>query len=86
MLSGRPTLVMPYSHDQPDNGMRIMRLGMGGMISRRKYTVDEVAGRLQRLLSDASLQTRAREVGERVRTERGAAAAADALEKCLQMR
>ncbi|HXR77031.1 MAG TPA: glycosyltransferase [Bryobacteraceae bacterium] len=86
MLSGRPTLVMPYSHDQPDNGMRIMRLGMGDMISRRKYTVDEVAGRLQRLLSDASLQTRAREVGERVRTERGAAAAADALEKCLQMR
>ena len=49
MLSGRPTLVMPYSHDQPDNGMRIMRLGMGDMINRRKYTVDEVASRLRRL-------------------------------------
>ena len=86
MISGRPTLIMPYSHDQPDNGMRITRLGMGGMIGRRKYTVDAVAQRLRHTLLDAGLQARAGEVGEIVRAEQGTAAAADALEKHLQRR
>jgi UDP:flavonoid glycosyltransferase YjiC (YdhE family) len=86
MLSGRPTLIMPYSHDQPDNGMRITRLGVGDMISRRKYTAGEVAGRLRRLLSDAAVKTRAREVGEMVRAERGTVVAADALETQLSGR
>ena len=86
MISGRPTLIMPYSHDQPDNGMRITRLGMGGMIGRRKYTVDAVALRLRHTLLDAGLQARAGEVGEIVRAEQGTAAAADALEKHLQRR
>jgi UDP:flavonoid glycosyltransferase YjiC (YdhE family) len=84
MLSGRPTLIMPYSHDQPDNGMRIRRLGMGVTISRHKYTVEAVVRALQRLLSDASLHRRAGEIGRIVRAERGVAAAADALERSLQ--
>jgi UDP:flavonoid glycosyltransferase YjiC (YdhE family) len=77
---------MPYSHDQPDNGMRIKRLGMGDVISRGKYTAYQVASRLQRLLADAAVNTRAKEIGEIVKAERGTAAAANALETHLPRR
>ncbi len=34
MRAGRPMLVMPYSHDQPDNARRMRRLGVAGVIQR----------------------------------------------------
>lgn len=32
MAAGRPQLVVPFSYDQPDNGMRLARLGVGAMV------------------------------------------------------
>jgi UDP:flavonoid glycosyltransferase YjiC (YdhE family) len=34
LRAGRPTLVMPYSHDQPDNAARVNRLGTSRTIPR----------------------------------------------------
>ncbi len=33
LRAGRPTLVMPYSHDQPDNAARVERLGTSRTIT-----------------------------------------------------
>jgi UDP:flavonoid glycosyltransferase YjiC (YdhE family) len=38
LRSGRPMLIMPYSHDQPDNAARVERLGVGRTIERTRYT------------------------------------------------
>ena len=32
MAAGRPQLVVPFSYDQPDNGVRLTRLGVGAMV------------------------------------------------------
>jgi rhamnosyltransferase subunit B len=32
MAAGKPQLVVPFSYDQPDNGMRLARLGVGAMV------------------------------------------------------
>ena len=32
MAAGKPQLVVPFSYDQPDNGMRLTRLGVGAMV------------------------------------------------------
>jgi rhamnosyltransferase subunit B len=37
--AGTPHLVVPNAHDQPDNGQRIERLGLGLCLSPRRYTV-----------------------------------------------
>jgi UDP:flavonoid glycosyltransferase YjiC (YdhE family) len=37
LRSGRPMLVVPHSHDQPDNGWRVSRLGAGRMLLRKHY-------------------------------------------------
>ena len=43
LISGKPMLVMPYSHDQPDNARRVRRLGVARVIKRRRYTAELAA-------------------------------------------
>jgi UDP:flavonoid glycosyltransferase YjiC (YdhE family) len=83
MRAGRPMLVMPYGHDQPDNGARVARLGIARVISRRDYRPERAATELRRLLEEPGFARRAAEVGERVRQEDGVAAACEAIEQLL---
>lgn len=80
MHAGRPMLVMPYSHDQPDNARRMRRLGVAGVIRRQDYTAERAARRIRRILSHPRFAARAAEVGEQVRRENGLAAACKAIE------
>ena len=80
MQAGRPMLVMPYSHDQPDNARRMRRLGVAGVIRRQDYTAERAARRIRRILRHARFAASAAEVGEQLRRENGLAHACDALE------
>jgi UDP:flavonoid glycosyltransferase YjiC (YdhE family) len=79
MRAGVPMLVMPYSHDQPDNAGRVCRLGIASTISRHRYTPTRAAAVLRKLLDDPACVERATEVGRQVRAEDGVAAASDAI-------
>ncbi len=83
MRSGRPMLVMPYAHDQPDNAARVVRLGIARTVTRAAFTAERAAAELRRLLGHPSYSAKAAEVGRRVRAEDGVAAACDALEAIL---
>jgi UDP:flavonoid glycosyltransferase YjiC (YdhE family) len=85
MRAGRPMLVMPYSHDQPDNAARVARLGIARVLPRQRYTASSAAAELRRLLGEP-YPARAAEVGRRVRSEDGVAAACDALAQRLTTR
>jgi UDP:flavonoid glycosyltransferase YjiC (YdhE family) len=84
MRCGRPMLVMPYAHDQPDNAGRVTRLGIARTIARHRYTPDRAAAALRELLDDPAYSKRASQVGEQVRQEDGVQAACDALEGLIQ--
>lgn len=84
LASGRPMLMMPFSHDQPDNARRCARLGVARVVRRDDWREPVVARELGALLADGRAAGRAREVAGIVRAERGAAAAADALEAALE--
>jgi UDP:flavonoid glycosyltransferase YjiC (YdhE family) len=51
IAAGVPQLVVPSAHDQPDNAVRIRRLGIGGFLLPSAYTPGHVAERLRGLLS-----------------------------------
>jgi UDP:flavonoid glycosyltransferase YjiC (YdhE family) len=85
MRSGRPMLVMPYAHDQPDNAERVKRLGIARTIGRHRYTPARAAAELRHLLDNPLYRQRAAAVGEQVRQEDGVRAACDALEGLLQV-
>ncbi|MDT7689322.1 MAG: rhamnosyltransferase subunit [Acidobacteriota bacterium] len=84
LRAGIPTLVVPFSHDQFDNGSRVKRIGAGRMLPRSRYNAASAARELRALLADESYTTRATEVGRQIRAENGAVAAADAIEEVLR--
>jgi UDP:flavonoid glycosyltransferase YjiC (YdhE family) len=81
LRGGRPTLVVPHSHDQPDNAARVERLGVSRTLYPRTYRADRVARELDALLRDSSYRTTAERIADVVRREGGAEAAAAAIER-----
>lgn len=84
LRAGIPSLIVPFSHDQFDNGSRVARTGVGRWIARPKYNAATAARELRAMLTDESYTSRAAEVGRQVRSEDGAVAAADAIEEVLR--
>ncbi len=83
LRAGRPTLIMPYSHDQPDNAARVQRLGTSRTISRKQYSASRVVKELSELLENPTYAAKAAEIGQIIRAEDGVAVACDAIEKQL---
>ncbi len=81
MRAGRPMLVVPFAHDQFDNGLRVRRRGAGEVVYRERYNAVRAERALRRLLEDPSFAAAAAQIGERVRAENGSARAADEIEK-----
>jgi UDP:flavonoid glycosyltransferase YjiC (YdhE family) len=79
MRAGRPMLVVPYSHDQPDHAARLTRLGVARGIRREHYNSQIATREIHALLSDSSYADRAAEMAAGVRRETGVATACDLL-------
>ena len=84
LRAGVPHLIMPYSHDQPDNAARCERIGVARTISRNKYNAETAAEQLRKLLGDVRYKTNAVETGKIVRNEYGTKIACDAIESVLK--
>jgi UDP:flavonoid glycosyltransferase YjiC (YdhE family) len=82
LRSGRPAIVVPHSHDQPDNAFRVTTLGVARTIFPRAYRASRVVRELSRLLGDPGYTARAATLAESVRSEDGAEAAAAAISSC----
>ncbi len=80
LRAGKPMLIMPYSHDQPDNARRMKRLKVAQVIQKDSYTPARVARKLKAMLADPSFAERARKVALQISREDGVKTACDALE------
>lgn len=79
LASGHPMLIVPFAHDQGDNAVRSVRLGVARMQFPSRYSRKTVAQHL-RALDAVPVRARAAAVGEAIRAETGAVRAAEALE------
>ncbi len=84
LRAGRPTLVMPYSHDQPDNAARVALLGTSRTIARKQYSGTRAAKELRELLNNSSYVAKAVEIKQIIEVENGICVACDQIEKQLQ--
>lgn len=80
LRAGKPMLVMPYSHDQPDNARRVRRLGVARVIQRKNYTAGRAARAIRALLDNPLYADRATKIRLEIAHEDGLKAACDALE------
>jgi UDP:flavonoid glycosyltransferase YjiC (YdhE family) len=84
LRAGRPMLIMPYSHDQPDNARRMRRMGVARVIQRAHYVPWHVARKVRAMLAEPDFEVRAREAAVEVARENGVKTACDALEALHQ--
>ncbi len=84
LRAGVPALIMPYSHDQPDNAARCERLGAARTIVREKYKAETAAKELRELLADLSYKSKAVKAKKIVESEHGTKMACDAIETILK--
>ena len=80
LRAGKPMLIMPYSHDQPDNARRVRRLKVARILQRQYFTPMRVARKLRILFERPIYMRRARQIALRLGAENGVSAACDALE------
>jgi rhamnosyltransferase subunit B len=81
LRAGKPMIVMPYSHDQPDNARRVRRSGVAKVVQRKNYTAERTARMITALLSNPHYAERALAVQREIVAEDGLKTACDALEK-----
>jgi UDP:flavonoid glycosyltransferase YjiC (YdhE family) len=81
LRAGKPMLIVPYSHDQPDNARRVQRLKVARVIQRGNYTPMRVARKIQGMLAEPRFALRAKLVAQRLEHEDGVGSACDALEE-----
>jgi rhamnosyltransferase subunit B len=84
LRAGIPTLIVPFAFDQPDNAAHAARVGGSRTLPRAKYKATRVARELDFLLSNADYKSRAKETGELLGQENGAATACDLIEHVLR--
>jgi rhamnosyltransferase subunit B len=83
LRAGRPTLVVPWSHDQPDNAEHLRKLGVSRTIPRSRYTARRAAWELKQLLNGDGYRILAANLGGKLTKSDGLARAADAVESAL---
>lgn len=84
LRAGRPMLVMPYSHDQPDNARRVRRLGVAEVLGRNRYLAKPAAQLIWKLLSDNAYSSRAEAVAKQIADDNGTVTACDALDAAVR--
>ena len=80
LRAGKPMLIMPYSHDQPDNARRMKRLGVSRTIQKSAYKPSRVAPVLRAMLEEPLFAQNAHAVAQQLSKEDGVKTACDALE------
>ena len=84
LRAGVPSIVVPFTVDQPFWGNRIVDLGVGpAPIPQRRLTAERLARALEAALGDTAMQHRASEFGARIRTEDGLSTAIDVYERTV---
>lgn len=78
--AGKPTIVVPFAHDQPDNAARIERLGVGLSIPAAQLNTKRVQMAMTRLMSTNRFSKRALEISQGLHSN-GASVAATAVLK-----
>jgi UDP:flavonoid glycosyltransferase YjiC (YdhE family) len=84
LRAGRPSVVVPFTMDQPFWGSRVHALGVGpAPIPRRTLDEDALARALETALQDGAMRQRAADLGMAIAREDGVRAAVGVLERSL---
>lgn len=85
LRAGKPQLVVPHMGDQHDNGHRVRLIGVGSILSPKRFTTARAGAAITALLT-GHIAARAARIGAQVAQEDGADSAADEIVALLAKR
>lgn len=72
LRAGVPSIVIPFFADQPFWGQTVSKLGVGpAPIPRQKLTAERLTDAIQATISNVDMRQRAKDLGEKIRSEDG---------------
>lgn len=83
LRAGVPAVIVPFSHDQPDNAARCRRLVAATIVSRNSYNRHTAANALQKILAEPEFGENAARLATIVAQENGIKTACEAIENVL---
>jgi UDP:flavonoid glycosyltransferase YjiC (YdhE family) len=83
MRAGKPTVIIPFANDEFDNARRARTLGCSVTLHAAKLSASRLERALREASGSASIRTVSAALGTLLRQERGAATAADGIERTL---
>ena len=84
LRAGVPQLIVPFSHDQPDNAARVRRAGVAEIIRRGDYHAESASISLNKILGEPQYRQNALRLKQMVDAENGTTTACDAIEEILR--
>jgi rhamnosyltransferase subunit B len=84
LRAGRPMLIVPFAHDQPDNAHRAARLGVARVIARDSYRPGVAVPVLKALLRSSRIAARSASLAKKMMSEDGVAGACACIEDALR--
>ena len=67
--AGIPQVIRPMAHDQPDTAARVEKLGVGAMLSLKKFNASSLAKKLDDLISSQAVLDRCKSFADRIYPE-----------------
>jgi rhamnosyltransferase subunit B len=84
LRAGVPSLVIPFGYDQPDNGERLRKLGVGRVLPRHRVSQATLTEGLRAILENPAMITRARELSRQIHPAAELSASLDAIERLVR--
>jgi UDP:flavonoid glycosyltransferase YjiC (YdhE family) len=84
LRAGKPMIVVPFAHDQPDNAHHAARLGVARVVPADSYRADVVAPLIEQLVSDPKAAKKSAELARKIAAENGAANACRFIERYIE--
>lgn len=81
LLHGKPAVVAPFAHDQPDNAQRVRWLGAGSVVDPMTISGTALRGAIEAALNSPELRERAASLSEQLRQYNAGENAAELLEE-----
>jgi UDP:flavonoid glycosyltransferase YjiC (YdhE family) len=81
LAAGIPQLTMPMGFDQPDNSLRLQRLGVGAYLEPHRFKGKLLASAVSRLLNGRTVAAACVKYSDETRSEDGVGLTCDALER-----
>lgn len=68
LRSGKPSVVVPFAHDQFDNAERVQYIRSGTTLNRFRFSVSSLEKSLKKVLSSKDILLGSRETGDRIKS------------------